>query len=165
MTASDAQTLVDYSYWARDRIIEAVERLTPDEFLRPMGSSFSSVRDTLAHIYSAECVWLSRWRGQSPTEPLAPDRWPDLSSLRSAWRDLEGDMRTFVAGLGDEGLARVVDYRLMNGQPGRSAYGQMLQHVVNHGTYHRGQVTTLLRQLKATPPKSTDLITFFRERA
>jgi uncharacterized damage-inducible protein DinB len=47
---------------------------------------------------------------------------------------------------------------------GASPLWQMLQHVVNHATYHRGQVTTLLRQLGATPPKSQDLIAFYRER-
>jgi uncharacterized damage-inducible protein DinB len=41
----------------------------------------------------------------------------------------------------------------------------MLQHLVNHGSYHRGQVTTMLRQMGATPPKAMDLIAFYRERA
>jgi uncharacterized damage-inducible protein DinB len=59
----------------------------------------------------------------------------------------------------------VLDYQLFNGAAGRSVFWHMLQHVVNHASYHRGQVTTMLRQLGAAPPKSTDLITFYRERA
>ena len=66
--------------------------------------------------------------------------------------------------LADEEASREIDYVLMNGTPGRSSFQQMVQHVVNHGSYHRGQVTTLLRQLGAAPPASTDFITFFRER-
>jgi uncharacterized damage-inducible protein DinB len=164
VTAADLRTLVDYNYWARDRILEAAGAIAADQFTRPMGNSFASIRDTLAHIYSAEWVWYTRWQGESPTKPLSADQWTDLASLSAAWRDLEANVRSFVAGLSDDRLNTVIEYRLLNGQPGRSAFGHMVQHVVNHGTYHRGQVTTLLRQLGAAPPKSTDLITFYRER-
>jgi uncharacterized damage-inducible protein DinB len=62
-------------------------------------------------------------------------------------------------------VARVFEYKLMSGASGSSRFAEMLTHVVNHGSYHRGQVTTLLRQLGAAPPKSTDMITFYRLRA
>jgi uncharacterized damage-inducible protein DinB len=164
MTASDLRALVDYNYWARDRILDAVAAVTPEQYTRAMGNSFSSVRDTLVHIYSAEWVWLSRWRGISPSAPIAADAWPELGPLVAAWRDVEAGVRAFLDGAGEDGLARVIEYKLISGQPGRSTFGHMLQHVVNHGTYHRGQITTLLRQLGAAPPKSTDLIAFYRER-
>jgi uncharacterized damage-inducible protein DinB len=162
---ADLRTLVDFNYWARDRMLAAVEPLTADQYLRDLGNSFRSVRDTVVHTYSAEWVWYTRWQGESPTAPIPFDTFPDLASLWTAWRELERSIRGFVDGLDDAALARVLDYRLMNGQPGRSAYWQMIQHVVNHGSYHRGQVTTLLRQLGAPPPKSTDLIAYYREKA
>jgi uncharacterized damage-inducible protein DinB len=162
---ADLRTLVDFNYWARDRMLAAVEPLTADQFLRDLGNSFRSVRDTVVHTYSAEWVWYTRWQGESPTAPIPFDKFPDLGSLWTAWRELERSIRGFVDGLDDAALARVLDYRLMNGQPGRSAYWQMIQHVVNHGSYHRGQVTTMLRQLGAPPPKSTDLIAYYREKA
>ncbi len=74
-------------------------------------------------------------------------------------------MRTFLAGLGEEGIGRVFDYRSLAGEPGRSFFWQMLQHVVNHCSYHRGQVTTMLRQLGAAPARNVDLITYYREQA
>lgn len=165
MTASDLRTLVEYNYWARDRILEGVTPLTAEQYNRPMGSSFSSVRETLVHMYSAEWIWHTRWQGESPTKALSPEQWPDVSSLTASWRELEAKVRSFVGSLTDESLNRVLEYRLISGQPGKSAFGQMVQHVVNHGTYHRGQVTTMLRQLGAAPPKSTDLIAFYRERS
>jgi uncharacterized damage-inducible protein DinB len=164
VTAADLRSLVDYNYWARDRILDGVSALGAEQYNRPMGSSFSSVRETLVHIYSAEWIWHSRWQGESPTKALSVDQWPDLPSLSASWRDLETRIRSFVATLTDESLNRVLEYRLISGQPGKSAFGHMVQHVVNHGTYHRGQITTLLRQLGAAPPKSTDLIAFYRER-
>lgn len=165
MDRTDLRTLVDFNYWARDRMLAAVEPLPVDQYLRDLGNSFRSVRDTVVHMYSAEWVWYTRWQGSSPTAPIPFDAFPDLAGLSSAWRDLERGIRAFVDGLDDDGLARAIDYRLMNGQPGRAPFWQMIQHVVNHGTYHRGQITTMLRQLGAPPPKSTDLIAYYREKA
>ena len=164
MTHDDLRDLVEFNYWARDRMLQAVAALSPDQWTRRLGSSFGSVRDTVVHIYSAEWVWYSRWTGVSPTTPIAPDRFPSLDALNPAWHELESQIRGFVERLADEEASREIDYVLMNGTPGRSSFQQMVQHVVNHGSYHRGQVTTLLRQLGAAPPASTDFITFFRER-
>ena len=74
-------------------------------------------------------------------------------------------MRAFLDSLTDADAVRVIEYRAMNGSPGSSQIGQMVQHVVNHGSYHRGQLTTMFRQLGATPAKSMDLIGYFREQA
>lgn len=164
MTPDEAHLLVDYHVWARERALDAVAALTPEQFTRDMGNSFGSVRDTAAHLFGADEVWLQRWNGGSPRGLPPPTRFPDLASLRAAWADLDPKLRAFVAGLGAEGLARKLTYQAFNGQQATVAYWQMLQHVVNHGSYHRGQITTLLRQLGAPPGKGMDLIAFYRER-
>ncbi len=164
MTPADLRELVDYNYWGRDRIFEAVSTLTPEQYSRAMGNSFASIRETLVHVYSAEWVWLSRWHGVSPTAGLSPDQWPDVASLVASWTELEGKVRSVVEGVTEAGIAKVIEYKLLSGQPGKSPFGSMVQHVVNHGTYHRGQITTMLRQMGAAPPQSTDFITFVRER-
>ncbi len=142
----------------------AVARLTPEQYVRELVSSFRSVRDTVVHTYSAEWIWYQRWQGQSPTAPIPFDRFPDVESLRHSWVELEHEVRAYVASRDEAGLSAVIEYRLLNGTPGATPFRQMLQHVVNHGSYHRGQVTTLLRQLGAAPPESLDLITFYRQR-
>ena len=164
MTLDDLQALLDYNYWARDRLLEAVSALTLEQFTRPLGSSFSSVRDTIAHICGAESIWLARWNGNQPTGFEQPSRIPDLAAARSEWAKLEVGMRAFLSRLGPEDVTRSIAYKDMRGNPRSDVFWQMLQHVVNHGTYHRGQVVTLLRQLGAQPPKSMDLIAFYRER-
>ena len=165
MDLADLRLLLDFNYWARDRLLTAVGALTPEQYARDLGSSFKSVRDTLVHVYSAEWVWYTRWQGTSPMTPISSEQFPDLAALQSAWGNLEGQTRAYLDRIGDAGTARVMEYKLMNGQPGKSVFWQMLQHAVNHGSYHRGQVTTMLRQLGAPPAKSMDLITFYRERA
>jgi uncharacterized damage-inducible protein DinB len=160
MTLDYARTLVDYHYWARDRMLDAVAALDADAYVRDLGSSFPSVRDTLQHTYGAEVVSLQRWCGETPA--TFPATFPDdVHGLRDAWRAHELAFRAFVDSLDDAALQQVVHYRLLSGAEASSALWQMLVHVVNHATYHRGQVTTLLRQLGADAPASTDMIAFF----
>ena len=162
MDLQELRTLVDYHYWARDRVLAAAATLTPEQFTRGLGSSFSSVRDTLAHVYAAEWVWCSRWNGRSPSSLLSPDQFPDVDTLRARWATLESDVRGVLDRMGEQGLDRVIGYTMLSGDERQSVFWHMLQHVVNHASYHRGQVTTLLRQLGAAPPEGTDLITFYR---
>jgi uncharacterized damage-inducible protein DinB len=161
----DTQLMFDYHYWARDRLLEAVELLTPDQFIRNMGSSFGSVRDTLAHMYSAEWAWHSRWLGHMPTALLPFDMFPDLAAVRAAWAELEGKTRAFLTELGEDGVNRVFEYTLISGHTGATVFWQMAQHIVNHASYHRGQVVTMMRQLGAAPPKPMDMIAFYRLRS
>jgi uncharacterized damage-inducible protein DinB len=160
----DLRVLLDYHYWARDRILDAVEGLPLEQLTRDLGNSFRSIRDTLAHIYAAEWAWYSRWQGKSPTALLPPDTFSDTASIRTTWMQLEAKMRAFLESLDEERINRRIEYKLLNGQPGSSIFWHMFQHVVNHASYHRGQVTTMLRQLGAAPPKAMDLIAFYRER-
>jgi uncharacterized damage-inducible protein DinB len=165
MTLDDLRQMLDYHYWARDRVLDAAGRLSPEELTRNLGGSFSSVRDTLAHVYAAERVWCSRWLGASPGSLDPGDAFGDVGALRRAWLEHEARMRSVLETFGEDGAERVVEYRDTKGKAWRQPFGEMLHHVVNHASYHRGQVTTMLRQLKAAPPASMDLIVFQRERA
>ena len=162
MNLQDLQTMIAYHYWARDRLFDALEPLTSEQYNRDLGSSFKSIRDTVTHLYAAEWAWHSRWQGQSPAALLPADQFPDLAALRSAWIGHEQKMRAYVDGLGEDGVERVIEFKLLSGQAGASPVWQMLQHVVNHASYHRGQVTTMLRQIGAVPAKSMDMIAFYR---
>jgi len=163
MTYDEVCLLIDYNYWARDRVLDAVATITPEQFIRPLGSSFSSVRDTVAHICAAERIWVTRLKGEKSQGFLKPDRIPNVDAARNEWAELEREMREQLARMGPEAVERTIEYQDLRGNDQSDVLWQMLQHVVNHGTYHRGQITTMLRQLDAAPPKSMDLITFYRE--
>ena len=164
MNFEDLRLLVDYHYWARDRVLAAVEPLSGEKYTQTFVSSFRSVRDTVVHMYAAEWIWNRRWHGESPTALIPGDRFADLEAIRRAWTELEREVRGHLAELDADGLKAFVHYRLLSGAEAATPFWQILQHVVNHGSYHRGQVTTLLRQLGAAPPESVDLITFYRLR-
>jgi len=164
MTPEEVRLLFDYHWWARDRALDACAVIKPDQFTRDLGNSFGSVRDTLAHIYGADHIWYERWTGGTPKGLPAADQFGDLASLRAAWRALETKVRAFLAPLDAAAIAHSLTYPAFNGQSATVTFWQMFQHVVNHGSYHRGQVTTLLRQLGLPPGKGMDLIAFYRER-
>ena len=165
MTFDVLQTLVDYHYWARDRLIVVVETLPEEQLRRPLGNSFSSIFDTMAHLAGADWIWRSRWEGVSPMALPASDTYDNLAKVLSVWRDEEQRIRAIVTRLGPEGITRPIEYQGWDGRRQAQPFWQMLQHLVNHGSYHRGQVTTMLRQMNVPPPKSMDLIAFYRERA
>jgi len=116
-----------------------------------MGNSFSSVRDTLAHLVAAEWVWLERWKGHSPTKEeakaFASETFPTLAVVEQRWRENERGVRDFLARLTPEALVQPLHYTNIAGERWSYPLWQTLLHVANHQTYHRGQVTTLLRQL------------------
>jgi len=165
MDPSYLRLLLDYHYWARDRILEAAAALTPDQYARDLGSSFKSVRDTLVHLYSAEWAWYQRWQGVSPTAMLPVDQFPDVPTLRAAWVEHEARVRAFVNAMDEAAINRVYEYKFLDGSARSSVFWNMLTHLVNHGSSHRGQVTTMLRQLGAAPAKAMDMIVFYRVRA
>jgi uncharacterized damage-inducible protein DinB len=164
MTPQEMQLLFTYNDWANKRALQAASTLTTDQFTKPLGNSFSSVRDTLAHMYGAETIWLQRFKGESPSAFPDTSQINDIAALEARWNPIAADLLDFVNGLTQEDIDRVVEYKTMKFGVYSNPLWQSLQHVVNHGTYHRGQITTMLRQLGAQPIL-TDLMHFYRERA
>ena len=164
MTPEEMRVLYDYNAWANHRALEAASALTPEQFTHALGSSFSSVRDTLAHICAGEWVWMERFQGRSPSAFPDAQQFTTAATLTDHWRAQEAPLLAFVNGLTQEDLNRVMEYKTFKFGVYRNPLWQSMQHVVNHGTYHRGQVTTLLRQLGAQPIL-TDLMHFYRERS
>jgi uncharacterized damage-inducible protein DinB len=155
--------LFDYNAWANHRLLDACEALSADQFTRDLHSSFPSVRDTLAHIAGGEWLYLERFgKGRSPGKLPSSNEYPDLGSLRAKWRVIEGELANWIAGLTTANLQSVIEYRNTRGTPYSSPVSELLQHLANHSTYHRGQVTTMLRQLGAKAA-TLDLIYYFRD--
>src|SRR4029450_1623379 len=129
MTADDLRLLLDYHYWARDRVLDASDALSQEQLTRDLGNSFRSVRDTLAHLHGAEWIWLSRWKGTAPTEGLPLERCEDVAAVRAAWFELEQELRAFASSLTDSMVEEMMDYRMLNGTAGRNRLWHMMQHM------------------------------------
>ena len=159
---SEILELYEFNRWANQRMLNAVMALSEEQFTRDLKSSFPSVRETLVHLVGADWIWLSRWKGVSPTQ--APD-WnlATLDAIRAQWDEIERERMAYLEQLTPDALHEVLSYRTLKGDPFSNPLWQLLRHVVNHSSYHRGQITTMLRQLGA-PTVTTDLILFYRER-
>jgi uncharacterized damage-inducible protein DinB len=164
MTPELVKDLYAYDAWANRRTFEACAALTPQQFTQNLGNSFPSVRDTLAHIVGAHFVWLERFHGRVPPGLLSPSDFPDIASLTAKLNDLQLRLTEYTSGLSTDDLRANFSYRDLKGREHNNMRWHVLQHLANHGTYHRGQITTMLRQL-GSKPVSTDLIAFYRERA
>jgi len=149
MNADDIRELAAFDAWANGRLFDAAARLTAEQLARPVTSSFASLQETLAHVVAEEWIWLQRCRGASP-----PETPPGLSL-----KEVLAERQAFLRGLGDEMLEREVAFRSLEGHPRRQTLRDMLVHVVNHSTYHRGQASTILRQLGGVAPE-TDFVVF-----
>jgi uncharacterized damage-inducible protein DinB len=159
---ADIQELYRYNQWANDCAFDVVSGLTLEEFTRDLGNSYPSVRDTLTHIVWAEWIWLQRWKGTSPRHRFDAAEFPHVNTLNARWLELKAAQGAFVDGVSGERLHAVFTYVNLQGQSCRYALWRQMYHVVNHSTYHRGQLTTMLRQL-GTVPVPTDFLVFHDE--
>jgi uncharacterized damage-inducible protein DinB len=131
----------------------------PEHLVVPTGTSFGNLLGTIAHVLGSEQVWLSRFVG-APIERPAETEWPDLASVRSGFEELWPGLEFFLASLTAAQLATELSWVSRGGNPYRRPVWQALVHMSHHSGYHRGQLTTMLRQLGHAAP-STDLIGYF----
>ena len=169
MTKDDILLLFEYDRWANRRVLQSASALSDEEFTRDLGGSFRSVRDALVHIIGGEWGWLTYWKEASPgpafladlwdrhNDLFRPDRFPTLAAVQSKWGEIEKESTEFVSRVTDEALARVLTVRT---KP--VSLARLMQHLLNHSTYHRGQVAQMLRQLGAKP-MATDFHEFLIE--
>ena len=167
MTRDDIHVLYKYDRWANNRTLRAVSALTPEQFTRDLGGS--SVRDTLVHIIGGEWGWLAYWRepSHSPaflTELWArhdtlfnPDAFPDVATAQLKWAEIEKEQAEFVNSITDASLEKMMPLRTT-----QVSLAQLMQHLANHSTYHRGQIALMMRQLDAEP-LATDFHAFLVE--
>jgi uncharacterized damage-inducible protein DinB len=158
MTAKEAQTLIRYTGWASRKILAAVEALPLEQRCCGNGISHQSIEGTVNHIFLADRLWLRRTTGAEASGfgEITFDE------LRTAWPEVLDQWQAWADGLTDADAERVIAYKLLNGSPGESTASQIVTHLVNHATLHRGQVMGMIRQLGVVPP-ATDILWFYRE--
>ena len=162
MTLQEIMTLFQYDEWATKRTIESVSLLSEELYKRDLKSSFGSIHGTLFHIYWADCLWLGRWKGTTAL-PFSADHVEDFGVLNDRWQEYRENLNAYLRDLTDSKLSSPLSYSDTRGNPHSEPLYEQMQHKINHSTYHRGQVVTMLRQLGAKP-QAADLINFYRTR-
>lgn len=155
MTTAELLDLYEFNQWAHERILEAAAELGNEEYGRPVGGAFASVRATVEHLLAAEVVWLSRWEGHSLGDRPDYSGCSDAVALWSIWTSFWKRQFAFLNGLSDENLSMPVAIRTRSGIETVQTLRDTMVHVVNHSTYHRGQAASQIRIVGGRPP-STD---------
>jgi uncharacterized damage-inducible protein DinB len=164
VTIEEVKELFDYNAWANRRLFEALAQLPAEQYSRDLKSSFGSIHGTLCHIVWAEQLWLHRWLGKAaPATPQGRDL-VGLAEARTRWEAVDAARAAFLGGFTEPRLHDGVTIQPTSGGAYTHSFRQMFLHTVDHSSYHRGQIVTMLRQLDVKPP-STGLMGFYRERA
>ena len=164
LAKEDLSRLLRYTVWANHRAMRVAATLGVDDFKRDLGGSHGGVRGTLAHMMWAELVWLERLKGLPTPARTDESEFSDVVALRDRWTVLEQHREAWLEAVLDSAVADTIRYKTTEGVAYESPLWQLVQHMANHSTYHRGQLTSFYRQLGARPV-STDMITWDREEA
>jgi uncharacterized damage-inducible protein DinB len=166
MNKDDVQLLFEYDRWANKSVLQAASTLSGEQFTRDLGGGFKSVRDTLVHIVSGEWGWLTILKEPALTSAFVTELWDrieltfdpkaycDIAAVRGKWSEVEREQIDFVSGVTDESLMRMLPIRTTH-----LSLAHLMQHMANHSTYHRGQVSMMMRQLGGKPA-ATDFARF-----
>lgn len=161
LTVSTLRLHLEYSAWASRKLVEAAAELSSQELTRDFGTADRSVLGTLVHVYAADRIWLGRMESNPPARFLDPETDMHLPVLLKDWPALHARWTTWAAVLSDHSALNKIAYNDLKGNPYQTPIWQIVLHVVNHATHHRGQVSGFLRAMGRKPP-TLDLIAYYR---
>ncbi len=164
MRVSDLERLYAYSRWATERLLSAAAELSGEDLHRTLAGSFGSLYGTIDHLRGVERLWLDRWLGRAPAALSSVGAAAEVAAITTAWLPVWEGQAAFLADLSDESLNVTFEYRNQSGKSATVGTLDMLIHVVNHATYHRGQIASQIRQLGGIPAP-TDFLLFTKDRS
>lgn len=147
------QESFNYTYWANRRYLAVAEGLAQKQLLQQHGHSWGSVQSVLLHMLSSETVWLRRWNGDSPSRHLDPNDYPTLTAVKEKWLTVEREMQVFIGRQTDDSLTREISYTNFSGNTYHVPLWQMLMHVPNHETHHRGELAAMFALMQVPHPE------------
>jgi len=151
MNKPDILLLYKYNQWTNKKILDAVAKVTPEQFLAPASFPHGGLRSTLVHALFAEWIWRNRWEGTSPTVRLKPDDFPTFEALRARWTEEEKLLMAFVENVTEERLNSKFSYKATDGTPHERILWQAMAHLVNHGTQHKTEAAAMLTDFSQSP--------------
>ena len=160
VTTETLRSHLNYSAWASRLLVESAAQLSEDELIRDFKTSDKSVLGTLVHVFAADRIWLDRLESR-PKQPFVSDSDYSVHVLQNEWPALQDRWINWIAGLTDAMVYDVLRYSDLRGNQWEQPIWQIVLHVVNHGSHHRGQVSGFLRAMGRTPP-ACDLIFYYR---
>lgn len=153
-----------YNRWANVRLYDMAAALPDELYRKPIGVYFKSLHGTLNHLLTGDRIWMRRLEGKGDhPDKLNATVHDDLVSLREARLAEDQRIVDFVDSLDDADFEKSWDYKMLNGTPRRQYVREILAHLFNHQTHHRGQAYAALTALGVSEPEPLDLLLMLRE--
>lgn len=148
--------LASYHYWANQRMAAVLKKLTEGQADQELVSSYPGIRQTVYHMWDAESVWKQRIELVERTQKPAAQFSGSFEEACEEWVAVSRQWQELVQQMNPVKLSHTVAYYNSQKQYGKLTVIEILMHVFNHATYHRGQLVTLLRQVGVTKIPGTD---------
>ena len=163
MSIENFKQLADYNHWANRRLYAAALALPDEQYRHHTGVFFGSLHGTLNHLLLADRIWLKRLTGEGE-HPLRLDAilFEDRNELARARMAEDARLKRVVSGYSEADLAAAVSYKTRSGAPHQQALKDILLHLFNHHTHHRGQAHACCSILTGREPPLLDLLAFQR---
>lgn len=162
MTKEYFKELAAYNIWANSIACGWIGQINDTQWNEEIVSSFNSIRETVLHIISAENAWLQRFHKKVHVEWIQSTFMGTKDEHIALWKKTSMAVKDFIDAFDEKELNTKLDFKRLNGKAYSMPYYQLFVHVVNHATYHRGQLVTMLRQAEYTNVSSTDLLAYYR---
>ena len=154
--------IYDHLKWADEQVLAAAETVSDEGFRREQNISLGSIHKLLVHAVSAQHLWLARWQGETVLKALEPADYPTPADIRRMWDDVHSRIAAFLAKQTDASLEAAIRFRR-----GEREYVMPLRHLIahtfDHGTYHRGQLNSMIT-LAGGKPVEAGFLAFQRMR-
>lgn len=153
--------LTGYVLWTNNIVISWLDQVDDEQWEREVPSSFNSIKNTTLHIVSAEKIWAGFWRNTPNPVFLSAGFKGDKDELIGIWKATSADLKNLIEGFSEEKYSEQISFNFRR-EEWRMEFLQTFLHFINHSTYHRGQLVTLLRQVGFKDLSSTDMAVYFR---
>ncbi len=151
------ESLYAYNRWANNRVLARVSDLSPGDYARELGGGWPSVRATLVHLAGATDAWARRFDGHDVTRLPEPEELPLVSDALNMLTSAQTRLELMVPGFTRAELDAPFRWKNLKLEEKEAPLWTVLWHVVNHATYHRGQISSMLKRL-GVQPLSTDMV-------
>ena len=163
--AADLGKLVRYKAWANELLYDGVAKLPEAALTQPDPIIFGNLLRTLHHTYAMDFVWRAHLIGEPHgLTSRNPDFCPTFPEIRDAQRAMDAWFVEYADHLADDARAETVAFQFIGGGPGAMTREDIILHVVNHGTYHRGHVAGMMHRQGTNAP-TTDYPVFLKSGA
>ncbi len=152
-----------YDLWANEKLLQPILSLTEEQQEQEINSSFSSIHKTCLHVWDASSIWWQRMQGYTQIVVPSLSFNPTMKEVANGILSQGEQWIEWLKGQDLDEINEELIYKNLKGETFRQAKNEILLHLFNHGTYHRGQLVTMLRQVGMERIPQTDYIVYARK--